>query len=220
MQEEPDPHKGRPLIQAGTALSDAQVAVIMLHGRGAGAQDIIGLAEIIDLEGIAYLAPEAAGNSWYPLSFMAPLESNAAGVDSALRLIADIIGMAIVNDVTPERIAILGFSQGACLALEFAARHPDRYAGIIALSGGLIGETIDESRYRPTLEETPVFLGCSDIDPFIPLERVQESSVVMRKLGGSVTERIYPNMAHTVNDDEVRHIRTILARALADDSTV
>ena len=214
MHNGPDPHKGQPLIHSGADLADAKLAMIMLHGRGASARDILSLSEIIDLDGIAYLAPDAADSSWYPLSFLAPLEDNQPGVESALRLIADILGMAIVNDLTPDRVAILGFSQGACLALEFAARHPDRYAGIFALSGGLIGDTIDESRYRETLEETPVFLGCSDIDPFIPLERVQESSIVMRRLGADVTERIYPNLAHTVNDDEVRQIRTILGQAL------
>ncbi|MCP4383507.1 MAG: phospholipase, partial [Hyphomicrobiales bacterium] len=125
-------------------------------------------------------------------------------------MIADIIGLAITHDITPDRIALLGFSQGACLALEFAARHPDRYGAVIALTGGLIGETIDGGDYRGTLEGTPVFIGSSDVDPHIPLVRITESSAVMEALGGAVVERIYPGMGHIVNDDEISQIRTML----------
>ncbi len=187
----------------------------MLHGRGADAADILGLAESFDRPTLAYLAPEAAGHAWYPYSFLAPVAQNQPFLASALDVIGDIIGLLITHDIPPTRIALVGFSQGACLALEFAARHPDRYGAVIALTGGLIGESIDPSDYHGSLEGTPVFIGSSDVDPHVPLSRVGESSAAMEKLDGEVTERIYPGMGHTINQDEVGHVRTLLDRMAA-----
>lgn len=212
MADPANPHKGQPVLQSGAGLDEATAAVIMLHGRGADAADILGLAGSFDRPALAYLAPDAAGHTWYPRPFIAPVAQNQPYLASALELIADIIGLLITRDIPPERIALVGFSQGACLALEFAARHPDRYGAVVALTGGLIGDVIDPADYRGSLEGTPVFIGSSDVDPHIPFARVGESTAVMEKLGAEVTEKIYPGMGHTINEDEVSHVRALLDR--------
>ncbi|MCB1486734.1 MAG: dienelactone hydrolase family protein [Bauldia sp.] len=212
MTGQPSPHKGQPVLHTGADLDTATAAVIMLHGRGANAADILGLAESFDRPGLAYLAPEAAGHTWYPLSFLAPTVRNQPFLASALEVIADLVGFLITKDILPERTALVGFSQGACLSLEFAARHPDRYGAVGAFTGGLIGESIDPSDYHGSLEGTPVFIGSSDVDPHVPLPRVRESSAIMAKLGGEVTEKVYPGMAHTINEDEIEHVRALLDR--------
>jgi predicted esterase len=205
-----DPHRGQPVLAAGAPLAEARGAVIMLHGRGADAADIIGLARVIDRPGIAFLAPDAAGHAWYPRPFMTPAAGNEPWLTSAKGVVAHLIAEIGLAGIPLERTALIGFSQGACLALEFAARNPRRYGAVIALSGGLIGDAIPTSAYAGSLAGTPVFIGCSDVDPFIPLARVQESAVVMAHLGGEVTERIYPHAAHTIVPDEVEHIRRIV----------
>jgi phospholipase/carboxylesterase len=212
-----DPHRGRAVLQAGADPTEARAAMIMLHGRGADAADIIALSRIIGIDGMAYLAPEAAGHTWYPYSFLAPVEQNEPGRTSALGVIAQLVSdVENTGNIGPDRVALLGFSQGACLALEFAARNPRRYGGIFALSGGLIGETVSPQDYSGSLVDTPVFLGCSDVDPHIPLTRVKESSAIMEALGADVTERIYPGMGHTVIEDEIAHVRRITATMLDD----
>lgn len=202
-----DPHKGQTILHRGAALAEAKAAMIMMHGRGAGAGDIIRLADAFGRPDIAYLAPEAAGRVWYPQPFMAPVNDNEPGLTSALNVIGDLLGALIVADILPEQTAILGFSQGACLALEFAARYPDRYGAVIALTGGLIGETIRRDGYPGSLEATPVFIGSSDVDPYIPLTRVRESADILRALGGDVVERIYPGLGHAINEDEIAEIK-------------
>jgi len=209
-----DPHRGQPVLRAGADPAEAKAAMIMLHGRGADAADIIGLARVIGESGIAYLAPEAAGHTWYPYSFLAPVEDNEPGRTSALAIIAGLIAEAGNTGIPPERIALLGFSQGACLSLEYVARNPRRYGAVFALSGGLIGETVTGGDYSGSLDQTPVFVGCSDVDQFIPLERVKQSAEIMRALGADVTERIYPGMGHTIVEDEADHIRRIVATML------
>jgi predicted esterase len=159
---------------------------------------------------VAYLAPQAAGSTWYPHSFLAPLAENEPGLSSALGVIGGVVSDLERQRVPSERIAVLGFSQGACLALEFAARHPQRYAAIVGLSGALIGPPGTPRTYSGTLAGTPVFLGCSDIDPHIPLARVRESAEIFRQLKASVDERIYPKMGHTVNVNEIAAIRALL----------
>jgi len=206
-----DPHRGGPVLAAGAALASASAAMIMVHGRGADARDILGLAEYLDRQDIAYLAPEAAGHTWYPNRFLVPVEQNEPYLSSALGVLASLVEEIGKAGIAAERIFLLGFSQGACLSLEFAARNPRRYAGVFALSGGLIGASVKAGNYSGTLAGTPVFLGCSDIDPHIPLARVRESSAVMAALGATVTERIYPGMGHTVTGDEVEEIRKVLA---------
>jgi predicted esterase len=206
-----DPHAGQAVQREGPDPSTARLTVILLHGRGASAANILGLAREFQVDDVAYLAPQAAGSTWYPYSFLAPMSENEPGLGSALKLIAGLVSTLERQQVPPGHIAMVGFSQGACLALEFAARHPRRYAAIAGLSGGLIGPPGSPREYPGSLEGTPAFLGCSDIDAHIPLERVHESAKVFRRLGASVDERIYPRMGHTVNPDEIDAVRALLS---------
>lgn len=206
-----DPHAGRPVRQRGPRPADARLSVVLLHGRGGSAADMLELAAVLGVADVAYLAPEAAGRSWYPYSFLAPIEQNEPYLTSALGAIETLLTTLSAEGVPHTRIVLLGFSQGACLGLEFAARHAQRYAGIVGLSGGLIGPDGTDRQYPGSLEGTPVFLGCSDRDPHIPLARVHESSGVLRQIGAVVDERIYPGMGHTLNDDELEVVRTLLA---------
>jgi predicted esterase len=206
-----DPHGGQPVLFAGAATGEAKGAMILVHGRGADARDILGLAEYFGRPDLAYVAPEAAGHAWYPNRFLVPVEQNEPYLSSALGVIAGLVADIGKAGIGPERVFLVGFSQGACLSLEFAARNPRRYGGVFALSGGLIGASVRAENYSGSLAGTPVFFGCSDVDPHIPLARVKESSAVMAALGGAVTERIYPGMGHTVTGDEVEEIRKVLA---------
>lgn len=212
-----DPHAGQPIDRAGAALDDATVAVVMIHGRGATARSILGLADEFDRPDVAYLAPRAARNEWYPNPFLAPVESNEPGRTSALAAIGRAIETATDASVPQANVMVLGFSQGACLAAEYVAREPVRYGGIVALSGGLIGETIDPDAYRGDLAGTPAFLGCSDVDPHIPEERVHVTADVLEGLGADVTTRIYEGMGHGINGDEVSHVAGMLDRIDADE---
>jgi predicted esterase len=207
-----DPHRGQPILDAGAPLAEALGAMILIHGRGANAADILGLAQAIDRPRLAYLAPDAAGHVWYPRPFTAPQAANEPWLGSALSLIGRIFADLLEEGIPPERVVLLGFSQGACLSLEYAARNPRRYGGVVALSGGLIGEAIAPANYSGSLGSTPAFLGCSDMDPFIPLGRVQESSAIMRQLDGDVTERIYRGAGHTVVADEIAAIQELVDR--------
>ncbi len=184
--------------------------MILLHGRGASAQGMLALADELDTDEVAYLAPQAAQRSWYPQSFMAPIEQNEPHLSSALQVVGDTIEQATEAGLTEEQVILLGFSQGACLATEYAARHPQRYGGVVGLSGGLIGPEGTSFDYEGTLDGTPVFLGCSDQDPYIPVERVEETADVFRGLIAKVTKRIYEGMAHTTNEDEIEHVRSLL----------
>jgi predicted esterase len=210
MSDPSDPHRGQPVLRAGADFGAAKAAMIMLHGRGADAADILGLSDVIGHKDIVYIAPEAAGHSWYPYSFLAPVTRNEPGRSSALGVISLLVRTLGEAKLPPEKIAILGFSQGACLATEFVARDPRRYGAAFALSGGLIGEAIAPTDYSGSLDGTPVFLGCSDIDPHIPAERVKQSAKILRALGGAVTEKIYPGMGHTIVEDEIGHVRRIV----------
>jgi predicted esterase len=207
-----DPHAAAPLYQAGAPLERARAAVVMLHGRGATAESILELAGPIGAEGVAYLAPQAVGNQWYPRRFMEPTELNEPWLTSALGFVGRVLGHLASNGIGAERTVLLGFSQGACLALEYAARNGQRYGGVVGLSGGLIGPPGTRWEYPAALEGTPVFLGCSDVDFHIPKERVDESAEVLRGLGAEVEERIYPGMGHTVNQDEIDWVRGLLER--------
>lgn len=213
------PHQHQPIATAGADLEDAAAAVVLIHGRGASARSMLGFADAFDQPGVAYLAPQAAGSTWYPHSFLAPLAQNEPGLSSGLQAIADLLDRIRDAGIHPEQTVLLGFSQGACLASEFVARHPQRYGGLVALSGGLIGNgMVDDAPppddkafdYDGSLDGTPVFLGCSDRDPHIPPARVEQTAEVFQKLGGDVTKRIYEGMGHTVNDDELRFARTLL----------
>ena len=205
-----DPHAGQPVLRSGPAPATAKLTMILVHGRGASAEDIVALAEELELDHVAYIAPQAAGRTWYPYSFLAPIGQNEPGLSSGLAVLARLIAELRDEGVERERIALLGFSQGACLALEFSARHAARYAGVFGLSGGLIGPPGTPRDYEGSFDGTPVFLGCSDVDPHIPLARVQESADVFRRLDGAVDERIYRGMGHTVNADEISAIAALV----------
>jgi len=183
----------------------------MVHGRGATAESILTLADEFGRPDLAYLAPQAHGYAWYPYSFLSPMEQNEPGLSSGLATLGDLLERITAAGVPPERTILLGFSQGACLSLEFAARNARRYGGVIGLSGGLIGPPGTPRDYAGSLAGTPVFLGCSDRDPHIPRQRVDESAQVLTGLGGEVTERIYPAMGHTVNEDEIEFVQGLLA---------
>ena len=205
-----DIHGDQPVLQAGADPSEARGAVILVHGRGATASSILGLAEALDRPDFFYLAPQAAGNSWYPNRFMVPRKQNEPHLSSALRRIGDLVDQLASVDLPAERVMIVGFSQGACLAADFVARNPRRYGGVGVLSGGLIGEVINPADYSGSLADTPVFVGCSDIDGHIPVERVKLTSMVLGSLGAALTERIYPGMGHSVNDNEIEALQGIM----------
>lgn len=200
------------ILAAGTPLDSARGAVIMIHGRGASAESILSLAGELQTDGLALLAPQAPGGSWYPHSFLMPLEQNEPHLSAALATVGAMLDELAAAGIPAERTVLLGFSQGACLATEYAARNARRYGGIVALSGGLIGPDGTPRDYPGTLDGTPVFLGCSDSDFHIPLARVEESGAVLRALGGAVDQRIYPGMGHTVNRDELAAVQAILDR--------
>jgi predicted esterase len=175
---------------------------------------MLALATEFGTDDVAYLAPEAAEHTWYPRSFLAPIAENEPYLTSALTVLAGLVDRLYAQHVPSERVGLLGFSQGACLALEFSARHATRYAAIMGLSGGLIGPAGTPRVYSGSLGSTPVFLGCSDVDAHIPLQRVHESAEVFRRLGAAVDERIYPEMGHTVNRDEIAAVRALLNRTI------
>jgi phospholipase/carboxylesterase len=184
--------------------------MILVHGRGASAEDIMTLGAELMHPGVAYLAPQAAGNAWYPHPFTAPMESNEPYLSSALEVVGSLLA-SIEKSVPTERIILLGFSQGACLTLEFAARHARRYGGVVGLSGGLIGPDGTPRDYPGRFDGTPTFLGCSDVDPHIRKDRVLEAGEVFKRMGARVTIRLYPGMGHTVNQDEIDSVREIVA---------
>ena len=205
-----DPHANQPILTAGPAPEKADATILLVHGRGASAASILELYRVLDADNFAAIAPLAAGNTWYPNSFLAPIESNEPYLTSALNridaLIADILGRGIPS----KHIALLGFSQGACLTSEFVARHPRRYGAVMALTGGLIGPPGTPRNYPGSLAGTPIFLGTSDPDPHVPFERVQETQTVLRGMGANVELRRYPGIPHTIIDDELDACRKLL----------
>lgn len=211
-------HQDQPVRTGGAGLDDAQAAMILLHGRGASAQGMLRLAHELDVSGVAYLAPQATMRSWYPQSFMAPREHNKPELSSALQAVADTLNTANEAGLGVEQMVLLGFSQGACLATTYAARNPQRYGGVVGLSGGLIGPEGASFDYDGSLDGTPAFLGCSDQDPYIPQERVQETAAVLRRMDAEVTTRIYEGLGHTTNADELQHVRSLLRRCVDSSS--
>ncbi|HVL68346.1 MAG TPA: alpha/beta hydrolase [Vicinamibacterales bacterium] len=213
MHPSEDPHAGQPVLRRGPAPAQARIAVVLVHGRGDSAAGILALADEFDLPDVTWVAPQAAGHTWYPYSFLAPLERNQPALDSALRTVGRLVSDLAAEGIGPDRIVLMGFSQGACLSQEFAARNARRYAAVIGLSGGLIGPPGTPRHYGGSFDETPVFLGCSDVDPHIPVERVHESAEVFRRMGASVDERIYRGLGHTVNHDEIAAVTALLRGA-------
>src|SRR3954453_5030541 len=198
------------IVSSGAPLARARAAAILVHGRGSNAEDILGLADEFAQDDIAYLAPQAPGGSWYPYSFLAPLEQNEPHLSRALATLGAVLEQVAREGFTPERVALIGFSQGGGLALGYVARNAKRYGAVAGLSAGLIGPPGTPRNYGGSLASTPVFLGCSDVDSHIPLARVHESREVLEELGAEVTERIYPGMGHTVNADEIAHVTKLL----------
>ncbi len=206
----PAPHGGRPILATGAALDEARGAVVMLHGRGGSAEDILSLSAYVRQADLAFLAPAAAGNVWYPQRFLEPRAVNAPYLGAALETVGNILADLNAAGLPDERIVLLGFSQGACLALETAARRPARYGGVVALSGGLIGADAELWQGDARLAGTPVLIGCSERDGHIPLTRVEASAERFETSGAAVTKRIYPGSGHGVNDDEIGLLRTLL----------
>ena len=211
----PHPHDGQRVLMGGAPLDSASGGLIAIHGRGGGAEDIMALAREAAPPRITILAPQAAGNTWYPYRFLEPTERNEPYLSSALRIGADLIAQLGEQGIPSERVALLGFSQGACLALEAAARNAQRYAGVIGFSGGLIGPPGTAFEFPGSLDRTPVFIGSSDVDPHIPKERVEESAAALQRLGAAVDVRLYPGMGHTVNRDELEAAQSIFGDAFA-----
>ena len=226
------PHAEARVVRGGAAPDEAAGAVVLLHGRGATAEGILGLAAEFGRSDLAYLAPQAAGAAWYPQSFLAPLDANEPWLSSAVEVVMAAVAEAEAH-VGRERVVLAGFSQGACLACETAARHAGRWGGVVALSGGLIGtgpappaapplramgrafpdKAFD---YDGSLAGVPAFLGCSDVDPHIPLARVERTAEVLAALGADVDARVYPGFGHSVNADELEAVRALLARAVPE----
>jgi predicted esterase len=211
-----EPHSSRRVAHAGAPLDAARAAMIMVHGRNAAPENILELVPVFDRPDFAFVAPAASGGTWYPYSFMAPRERNEPGISSGLFVLESLVTDLMARGFPSYAIMLLGFSQGACLASEFSVRHPRRYGGVMVLSGGLIGPpgtTWDD--VAGTLDGTPVFLGCSDVDAHIPAERVLESEAVFLRMAATVTRTLYPGMGHTINEDEVREVQGVMDEVLA-----
>jgi phospholipase/carboxylesterase len=206
-----DPHGGQPVRHYGSALKDASAAMILLHGRGASAADILGLAGEFYSPEMAYIAPEAANHTWYPYSFLAPMEQNEPWLSSALARVGSVVDQVVAAGIPREKIVLAGFSQGACLTTEFAARSAARYGAVIAFTGGLIGPPERRFEFVGSFEGTPVFFGSGDPDPHVPWERVKQSAEIYTKMGAAVTMRRYPGMPHTISRAELDEAKSMIA---------
>lgn len=213
------PHGGQPILEIGAPLSEATAAVVMIHGRGATAASILSLTGELRVDAVAFVAPQAATNTWYPHSFLEPIERNEPWLSSALAALDDVVRQIDGAGVPAEQLVLLGFSQGACLASEYVARNSRRYGGLVAFSGGLIGPPGTPRDYAGSLGGTPVFIGGSDIDAHIPLTRLEETAETLERLGGTVDLRIYPGMGHTINADEIAAALSIVQHAAAASET-
>jgi predicted esterase len=205
-----DPHGGQPVGQWGAPLGESPAVMIMVHGRNAAPRNILDVARVLDRPAFTHLAPGAAGNTWYPYSFMADTAQNEPGLTSGLTTLKELVDRVVDRGIRRRNVMLLGFSQGACLTVEFAVRNATRYGGVVAYSGGLIGPPGTTWEYDGSFEDTPVFLGCSDVDSHVPLERVEESAAVFERMGAAVEKRIYPKMGHLVNEDEIRFVQKLM----------
>lgn len=205
-------HNPNNFLTAGKPLNEATKVMVMVHGRGASAANILSVSEQIKDDDFAFVAPQATGNTWYPYSFLRPTNENEPYLSSALQVLASLRARLQADyNLKPGQIYWLGFSQGACLLLEFVARNAMEYGGIFALSGSLIGPQETIRNYDGQFDNTPVFLGCSDSDPHIPKEHVLESEQVFRRMGADITAKLYPNFPHTINEDELNIVNLLIA---------
>ena len=202
-------HK-KEIITAGKKLTEAKKALIMIHGRGATAEDIMGLSSYLQVKDFALLAPQATNYTWYPYSFLMPPRQNEPWLSSAITLLGDVVSDVDKAGIAPENIYFLGFSQGACLTLEFVTRNARRWGGVTAFTGGLIGDKIYTENYKGDFKGTPVFLGTSDPDPHVPVERVYATTNILKSMNAAVTEKIYPGMGHTIAQDEIETANTLI----------
>ncbi|MBT2564725.1 dienelactone hydrolase family protein [Pedobacter sp. ISL-68] len=200
----------KEIIKAGKSLDQAEKVLIMIHGRGGTAQDILSMAEYLEVSKFALIAPQAENNTWYPQSFLAPRAANEPSLSNALKTINDIVIDLGKEGFTKEQIYFLGFSQGACLTLDFVASNAARYGGVVAFTGGLIGEEVDHRNYHGDFDGTPVFIGSSDPDMHVPVSRVKESTVLLEGMGAKVTEIIYQNMGHTISHSEITQVNKLI----------
>lgn len=220
------PHQGQPVREGGAPIRRAKVTVVLFHGRGATAESILPLAETLAQPDVLYCAPQAQGRTWYPHSFLAPLGVNAPHLPSALQAASDVLEALSDGGIPPEKTVLLGFSQGACLALEVAARDARRYGGVLAFSGGLIGNGEQDAEppedktfdYSGSMAGTPVFVGCAERDPHVPIRRIKQTAKAFERLGADVTARIYPGSNHSINDDEIQFARGLLAELTSESS--
>ena len=197
------------IVEAGQPLEKAEKALILLHGRGAGAHDILGLARHFVDSGFYIAAPQATNSSWYPYSFMAPESENEPWLSSAIDTVKNLLD-TIKKQVENKNIYIMGFSQGACLTLEVATRFAQPYGGIAAFTGGLIGQKINTENYSGDFKNTPVFIGTGDNDMHVPLTRVEKSKTLMENLGAQVTLNVYPGRPHTIIADEIDTVKNLM----------
>lgn len=212
----PGPHQGQRVATAGLPLGESHAVMIMVHGRNAAPDNILELCQALDRPGFTFLAPAAAGNTWYPHSFLAERTRNEPGLSSGLLALEHLVDQVRSRGVQRRHVVLLGFSQGACLCSEFAVRHASRFGGVIAFSGGLIGPPGTTWNLPGSFDGTPVFLGCSDVDAHVPRERVDQSALVFERMGAVVTKRIYPGMGHLVNPDEIGFTQALMDAILAD----
>ena len=209
MHDTNNSHK-KNIVTAGVAIEQAKKALIMIHGRGGSAEDILSLATHLQVKDFALLAPQATGNTWYPYSFMVPPVQNEPWLSSALSLLKAVVGDVTEQGIAVENIYFLGFSQGACLTLEFVTRNAQRYGGVTAFTGGLIGDKIYPENYSGDFAGTPVFIGSSNPDPHVPVERVYATSNILKDMHADVTEKVYNNMGHTINQDEIDLVNKLI----------
>lgn len=195
---------------SGKSLNEAEKVLIMIHGRGGSAQDILSLSQHLNVEDYALLAPQATNGSWYPLSFIAPVEQNEPWLSSAIEIVGETVKTALDAGVKAENIYFFGFSQGACLTLEFITRNAQKFGGAVAIIGGVIGHKINRENYKGDFAQTPIFLGTSNPDLHVPVERVYATANILREMNADVTEKVYANFGHSINQEEIELANSIV----------
>ena len=200
----------KQVIRTGKQTGEATKALIMIHGRGGSAEDILGLAQYLPVNDFALFAPQATNNTWYPYSFLTPPKENEPWLSSALAVIKEVVADVQATGIKTENIYFLGFSQGACLTLEFVARNATKFGGAVAFTGGLIGDKIYAENYTGDFAGTPIFIGTSDPDPHVPVERVHASAEILSEMHAQVTKKIYKNMGHTISQDEFDQVKDLI----------